>query len=457
MPGRILIVDDVATNRIVMKVKLTEACYEVTLAESGPAALRSTKDIKPDLVLLDYMLPGMDGIAVCKALKEDPETADIPVIIVTAGINSMQKLQALRAGAEDFLVKPLDETLLLARVRSLLRAKETEQELLLREGTKQALGFEEPASPYQKRGTIALIEGAELNAERLCTAMRPFLSADIVTLTRQQALAVPDSTIAPDVFLIPSTVKFPGDGLQLLTDLRSRAATRHAAALVVVPDTACEHAPIALDLGANDLLVGAFETHEATLRLDTLMIRKLQADRLRASVKDGLRLAVKDSLTGLFNRRYAIPHLKKLTEKSRLTNKPISVLLVDLDRFKSVNDRFGHAGGDAVLTEIAQRLSESLRPVDLIARIGGEEFLIVLPDTPLDAARMTAERLRKNIQRLPILLPDQQGSLHVSASFGVATGTGQDAADVLLHQADKALYAAKAKGRNTVTVCQSAA
>ncbi|MGC9369236.1 MAG: diguanylate cyclase [Paracoccaceae bacterium] len=454
MPGRILIADDVATNRIVMKAKLSQACYDVLLAEGGQRALDMARAERPDLILLDLMMPDMDGITVCRQLRADPATAGIPVIMVTAQRGSAAKMRALKAGADDFLSKPLDDMILLARVRSLLRARETAQELALREGTRRALGFEEAPQGFVPQGRIALVARRREAALGWKTALLPHLPRTrLEVLSRSLALARPEAMPAPDVFVITADLEQPLAGLSLLTDLRARPATRHASVVMVVDEDARDAAAMALDLGANDLVTAPFDPEEMALRLATQLARKKQADQLRASVKDGLRLAVTDPLTGLFNRRYALQHLARIAERAKASGRPFAVMLIDLDRFKTINDRHGHAAGDAVLAALAERLTGNLRAVDLVARIGGEEFLVVLPETGLAEATATAERLRARINATPVPLPAEAGALSVSASIGLALWEGGDSGiDGLLARADRALYAAKAEGRNKVTV-----
>jgi two-component system cell cycle response regulator len=197
---------------------------------------------------------------------------------------------------------------------------------------------------------------------------------------------------------------------------------------------------------------------EVVIRLRTQIQRKRMADRLRATMADGLRLALIDPLTGLYNRRYALPHITRIAERAQETGRSFAVMLLDLDRFKAVNDTYGHAAGDVVLAEVAQRIRNSLRGVDLVARIGGEEFLVALPDTALDAARGTAERLRRIIADRPIRLPGALGEITVTASVGLAMG-GADgvAVEQVVDFADQALLGSKSEGRNLVTVSRSAA
>nr|WP_246391213.1 GGDEF domain-containing protein [Limimaricola variabilis] len=181
--------------------------------------------------------------------------------------------------------------------------------------------------------------------------------------------------------------------------------------------------------------------------------------------RHGLEASLTDALTGLWNRRYALPHLARLITEARKRNRPLAVMLLDIDLFKAVNDRHGHAAGDAVLAQVAARLRDGLRPADLIARIGGEEFLVAMPDATLDQARRAAERLRRRIRERPFDIGGSgQASLQVvTVSVGVALGPGPAgaapdmAAEALMRRADTALYAAKRTGRNRVKVSLSAA
>jgi two-component system cell cycle response regulator len=186
---------------------------------------------------------------------------------------------------------------------------------------------------------------------------------------------------------------------------------------------------------------------------------------LRATVRTGLKAAVSDPLTGLHNRRYAMPHLARTAEHAALTGKPFAVMVADLDLFKRINDVFGHAAGDAVLVETARRMRDNLRAVDMVARIGGEEFLIVMPGSTITEARVAASRLCRKIGNQDFVVPGADDPIKVTVSIGLTMGGLPDAngspqtedADTLLAAADKALYAAKLRGRNQVTLRRPAA
>lgn len=460
MAGRILIVDDVATNRIVLKVKLASAFYDTLQASTGADALRMARDVKPDLVLLDVELPDMSGIEVCEKLKADPALCDTPVLMITAFHDPARRIEALQAGAEDVFWKPLDELVLLARVRSLLRARETQEQLGLRDGTYRELGFAEPMDSFSGPGLVGLVTGRLETALAWKHALQPHLADRILVMDRDAALGELKAGNVPDVFVVDADLVRPGDGLRFMSELRSRPATRYSAVCLVLPGTARDTSATALDLGANDLIAPDMGPVEMALRIQAQMRHKRQSDRLRTSVADGLRLAMVDPLTGLHNRRYAMPHLARIADRGCATGRCFAVLVIDLDRFKLVNDGFGHAAGDAVLVNVAERLRSNLRAIDLVARIGGEEFLVALPDTGLEAASATAERLRKAVGERPIRLPGG-ASLSVTASIGltICAPTDQETPSVeaLIERADKALMAAKAEGRNQVTVGRSAA
>lgn len=449
MTRRILVVDDVPTNRIILKVKLNAACYETMLAESGAEALDLARRASPDLILLDYAMPGMDGIAVCRALRADPATARVPVIMFTASGDEVAKLEALRAGADDFLLKPIDDKVLLARIRNLLRARSGS--LADEAAGLENLGLAEPAAGFDLPPRVALVAPRPETALRWRAALTPHLHGIVTPIAREAALD--GRSDGADLYIVGIDLESPGSGLQLMSELRSRPGSAHAAICLVLPPGAHGVAATALDLGADDVLPEGFDGAEAALRADALIARKRDGDRQRARLAEGLRLAMTDPLTGLHNRRYAVATLGRLLADSVLRGTGCAVLVLDIDRFKAVNDRHGHAGGDAVLVEVAARLTASLREGDLVARVGGEEFLIALPGVTGPEALALAERLRRAIGDQPFDMPGTDMPLRVTVSIGLAmVADGAVAAAEAMACADRALMAAKADGRNQVIV-----
>jgi two-component system cell cycle response regulator len=205
-----------------------------------------------------------------------------------------------------------------------------------------------------------------------------------------------------------------------------------------------------LDLGANDYIIRPLDRNELTARVRTQIRRKRLHDRLRENYRRSLSLALTDGLTGLYNRRYVAAHLESLMTRNGEGGKGPAVLLFDIDYFKRVNDTWGHAVGDEVLCEVANRASHDVRTFDLVARYGGEEFLVVMPETTLSVALVVAERLRRSIAERPFKLANGS-ELEVTISVGVATSNDLgDSPAALLKRADEALYAAKNAGRNRI-------
>jgi two-component system cell cycle response regulator len=461
MSGKILIVDDVATNRIVYKVKLGAACYAPILASDGQTCLDLARREAPDLILLDLVLPDMTGVEVLNRLRADPATATIPVVVFSAEIGAAARLAAFAAGADDVLSKSIDDQTLMARLRNLLRGREALAELESGAAPFRALGFAEPVAPFRLPGAIALVTHRPETALRWRRDLGAQLPDQMVMLSREAALSDIPAAPMPDVYIIESNLSDPMGGLRLMSELRSRTQTRHAAICIVKTGAAVGETAIAFDLGANDVVDAAVDPQEFSLRVARLMQRKRAADKLRASVRDGLRLAVIDPLTGLYNRRYAISQLGEIANRAQTAHVPFAVMVIDLDRFKEVNDRFGHPAGDAVLTEVARRMAANIRGGDLLARIGGEEFLIALPETDLGQASGIAQRLCRAVEEAPFVIPGG-APLPLTASIGLAVYDpdgfwSTEPVTDLIDRADQALLTAKSGGRNQVTVSCSAA
>ncbi|MGB3407822.1 MAG: diguanylate cyclase [Jannaschia sp.] len=474
MSGRILIVDDVATNRIVMKVKLTAARYDVVPACSGAEALQIARAGNIDIIIMDMMMPGLTGAETCERLRADPATASIPVILVTASDDTEARMEGLSAGADDFLSKPVDEIALLARVRSLLRTREEERTFEehgnalfgmdmggMEHGV--SLGFGDSvqqagftARPVPAEGQIALVAGGDSSwLLRQRDRLRPLFREKVSIIGRDMALALTPAT-APDLFLIDADLSAHNAGLRLMSELRSRHATKHSAFIVILPAGDSERAATALDLGASDVAYQPFPVDEIAMRIRTQLARKKRADRMRDALETGLRLAVIDPLTGLHNRRYGLHHLDRVAIRCRAQGIRAGVILMDIDHFKAVNDTHGHLVGDRVLSKAAQVLKDNLRGEDLVCRIGGEEFLAVLPDSGLDQVRTVAERLRRAVETLEVRL-DDGSRLSITMSLGVAMLEDRDDAPThALAVVDRALYAAKGAGRNRVELGQQA-
>ncbi|MCU0903201.1 MAG: diguanylate cyclase [Tabrizicola sp.] len=461
MSARILIVDDVAANRIIQQARLAAAFYEPILAADGASCLAIAREEHPDLVLLDLGLPDIPGLEVLRRLRSDPACRDIPVIAL-AGPRAEERLAAFSAGADDVMTRPANERVLLARLRNLLRLK-AESDFPAPDAMAMA-GLAEASASFEPQGTIALVTPQSMPAEGLRAALAGQLRDRLVVLSRREALAEITAgqgrESLPEVFILQDDGRNPSGTLRLLSELKSHQATRHAAVCVVGPAGDGDEAAMAFDLGADDAVGPGVTAEELALRTRGLLRRKRHADRQRSRMQDGLRLAMRDPLTGLYNRRFAAPQLAAVSARARQDGSQFAVMVMDLDRFKQVNDLYGHAAGDQVLVEVARRLSANLRDTDVLARIGGEEFLAILPRSGMSIARRVAERLCQVMEDEPIRLASGE-ELCVTVSIGVAVAgaSGEDsfAVENLVEQADLALLESKGAGRNQVTYRLSAA
>lgn len=456
MQGTILVIDGVSTNRIKLKVQLAAAYYDVVQAASVADALDTARRHRPDLVLTAMSLPDGNANDVRRALAADETLADLPIIAVSDWEGNAARLSALAAGIDDVLQQPVDDVILQARIRSLLRARSTSEELNLQRDASH--GFILPhcdhnSSDELRNMTVALVA----QDPRTAMAWRDQLADQLPFSLRTHAISdiqgLMQSPVA-DAIIIELTEASAGPGLRLLADLRARAATRKSVVIAVPNPADAQIAAEALDRGAHDVLQNGFDVAELELRLTAQLHQKLRQDQLRDSVRNGLRAAVLDPMTGLYNRRYARPFLDRTIHSAATNGDKFAVMLADLDHFKRINDLYGHPAGDAVLIEAARRMQAALRGSDLLARVGGEEFMAVLPGASEAEAGIAALALCNAINSTPFEVPGVSEPVRVTISIGAVMGGGgrNDSAATLIEKADQALYDAKNAGRNQVTL-----
>ncbi|QDY69491.1 diguanylate cyclase [Qingshengfaniella alkalisoli] len=458
MSGRILIYDGIATNRILLRCKLSAACYVVSQATTPDELAREISQNKPDLILLDIDSDPGGKLAICSATQGTHNNADVPLILLATNLTPDLRVAALRAGAADILPKPVNDSLLMARIRRTLRQSNTASEIEARDITSRQLGLAEAGATYSSPGHIALISPNAQAAHAWSARLEPVLSHRLSVMTREDALTTTARATAADAFVIGASKETYQDALRLIAELRSREDTRGSAMLLLLEDASSDQVAMALDLGASDIMASGFHAEELALRLNAQIRHKQQGDQLRRNMQTGLQMATRDPLTGLFNRRFAERHLQSIAAQAQSAGQPFALMVLDLDRFKAVNDTYGHAIGDIVLREVSSRLRSNLRAQDLVARMGGEEFLVVMPNTNHDEALTAGERLRQLVRGTPIRLQGDVSALTVTVSIGVAVGTGKvkDTTE-LFDRADKALYVAKADGRDQVSLDRPAA
>ena len=452
MTARILVVDDIPANVKLLEVRLLAEYFDVLTATNGPDAIDTCENGKVDVVLLDVMMPGMDGFEVCRRLKSDPATSHIPVVMITALDQVSDRIRGLEAGADDFLTKPVNDLQLMTRVKSLVRLKMLTDELRLRASTTRNIGIEELLSRSQPASDMApkvlLIDERESSCDRIRKMLRGTTELDIVN---DPSVGFFQAAEQPYECVLISTNFSTYDPLRLCSQLRSIDRTRFLPIILLADVGEDERIIRGLDLGINDYLIRPVDQQELTARLRTQVKRKRYNDELRASVTQTIEMAVTDGLTGLHNRRYLDSHLQTLVDRAAARRRPLSVMITDLDRFKSINDLHGHDGGDDVLREFARRLRKNVRGIDLACRFGGEEFVVVMPDTDPHIAEKVAERIRAEIAQTPFVIGATGKTINVTVSVGVSSlkKTG-DTVDDLMKRADVALYEAKNGGRNRV-------
>ena len=451
MSARVLVVDDILSNVKLLEAKLTAEYFEVVTAFNGPDALKRIEEQEPDIVLLDVMMPGMDGFEVCRRIKHDARTAHLPVVMVTALDQPSDRVAGLDAGADDFLTKPVDDAALFARVRSLVRLKLMTDELRLRETTGQNMGLIDPATNLmetQPSGRILIVEDRPESAAWFNSVLGS--TNEVATVDAFEEAVVRVRGGYYDLIIVSLGLR-TFDGLRLCSQLRSLPEGRNVPILVLVSDGDRRKLTQALDMGVNDYLTRPVDKNELVARVRTQLRKKVYSDRLRHNVQLSLEMAITDQLTGLHNRRYMARHLDTLIGGAHKSGKPVAFLIMDIDNFRDVNNNNGHDIGDEVLKEFAGRIAENVRGIDLACRFGGEEFVVVMPDTDMELAGTVAERLRRSVEAVPFTISRAPGKLNITVSIGIAGSDGQsDSADALLRRADRALYRAKHEGRNRV-------
>jgi two-component system cell cycle response regulator len=452
MTARVLVVDDVAANVKLLEARLSAEYFDVVTAMSGREALEICERAECDLVLLDVMMPDMDGFDVCRRLKTNPATHHIPVVMVTALDQSSDRVRGLDAGADDFLTKPIPELVLIARVRSLARLKMVTDELRMRVLTSRDIGIESPereaVADTGRNGRILIVDDRPASYERIAAMLEKEQSVEIETDPNQAVFHAADGNYD---LLIVSLGLENFDALRLCSQIRSLDRTRTLPILAITEPDNNARMLRGLEIGVNDFLLRPIDNNELLARARSQVRKRRYTERLRDNVQMSIEMAITDALTGLFNRRYMESHLGTLVEQASARGKPLAALVIDIDYFKAINDGHGHDAGDDVLRDFALRIKRSIRGIDLACRYGGEEFVIVMPETDMAVAAMVAERLRRRIAAEPFTIEAGKRTIAVTISIGIAGLRGkEDSAAAMLKRADQALYRAKRDGRNRV-------
>ncbi|MEA2986849.1 MAG: two-component system, cell cycle response regulator [Alphaproteobacteria bacterium] len=451
MTARILVVDDIAANVKLLDARLSAEYFDVLTAMNGRDALAICERGECDVVLLDVMMPGLNGFEVCRQLKSNPATHHIPVVLVTALDQASDRVQGLDAGADEFLTKPVSDVALVARVRSLARLKMMTDELRMRAVTSKEIGIQNPereaVSDQGRQGRILLIDDRPASHERIAAMLNGEHAIEIDSDPNRALFRAAEGDY--DLVIVSLSLE-NFDGLRLCSQLRSLDRTRNVPVLAISEGDSNARLVRGLEIGINDYLMRPIDKNELLARVRTQIRKKRYTERLRDNVQLSIEMAVTDPLTGLHNRRYMESHLGSLLEQAVSRKKPLTVLVLDIDYFKAINDTHGHDAGDDVLREFSFRIKKSIRGIDLACRYGGEEFVVIMPETDLSVATMVAERLRRRIATEPFPIQNGSRSIEVTISVGISALGKDDTAANILKRADAALYRAKRDGRNRV-------
>ena len=485
--SRILVVDDDPALLQTISIVLREQGYDVATADNGQAMLESIEAREPELILLDVLMPQLDGFQLLERLKSDERYADLPVLMVSSLPAEEATVKTLGLGAADYIRKPFRVRELLARIQAQLRVRaelRSAKDTVLKREADLVRAREEAET---RRTMVDILHEVtdELSPEEIYHVVARRVARALNTSHCSVVLARPDDKfgIVATAFEDPSVINYRIQ-LELYPEIRTALATQAPVLvedLLVSPlyaeirDKWAKHGTvvrirsvIALPFSLDSAQVGVFflrrtgeeppfdkEDVEFASTVIRAAVSAIQRARMIETTKaDNARLEVlarTDPLTQLLNRRVLIERLVQEVERARRYQNTIALMMIDLDHFKRVNDQYGHLVGDDVLRDVAAILKNAVRAVDVVARYGGEEFVVVLPETAAGGAQAFAERLREKIEAHDFSA-HPHGTFHVTCSIGMASYPGQqiESGEDLLARADEALYRAKADGRNRV-------
>ncbi|TQV89051.1 diguanylate cyclase [Aliikangiella coralliicola] len=429
---RILVVDDKAENVNLLYHTLTQKGYSVSGVPSGKIALKIVREFDPHLILLDVMMPDMDGYETCKKLSKDPLTSEIPIIFVTAKTNPEEIAKGFAAGAKDYITKPINEPEVWARIENQLKIRDllNKKELLINQLNMQEQRYRtiinsasNPMLTVSPPGRISSVNPAATS----------FLGYE-----KEEIIGQSFSRFLDTEFVEEYKTCFVND--TIFEEQDNKIVDNGAREVKIVTRNGI-NVPVDLSINQLGLNYPLYLCHFHDLTLHKQHEKELK------------RLSHIDKLTNIANRRSLDEYLKKEWQRATRCKTEISILFVDIDYFKKYNDHYGHKAGDECLKRVARVLNKTVsRPTDIVARYGGEEFVVVLPETNQPGAEKVAEDLRCEIEQLAIEHIHSSLSQYVTVSIGVSNVLPEQdmTSEQLLVAADKALYKAKQTGRNTI-------
>lgn len=443
MNGNILIVDDDTGSLKLLKEILAAENYTVRPFNNGELALRSTLAEMPELILLDIRMPGMDGFEVCRRLKENELLKDIPVIFISAAADVEDKVKAFQVGGVDYILKPFQKEEIIARVRTHVSLSRSRQEIKF-----AAAALSRSERSLKIAQSIAHLGHWEWDV----TTGKLHWSEEACRILG----LLPDEP-PPNLDAFLETVH-PEDRDLVANHIRHLASQEEGFDIefrIITPD-GDEHVVhgvgewIFRDNGLSPEIIGTLQKVSAFNRTQEVLGIVQDITKMKQLERKLEKEARTDALTGAIARGFFMELAEQELARSRRYDGEFSVLMLDLDDFKSINDQYGHHAGDMALKKLIEVCDITLREVDIIGRMGGDEFVILLPETGGEKALEAAERLRHAITITEVLL-EQAPPLHFTTSIGVATLINDDPDfGAVLLRADKALYEAKNAGHNRV-------
>ncbi|WLQ12379.1 PleD family two-component system response regulator [Hahella aquimaris] len=451
--GRILVVDDQATN-IELLHNIFKEVHEVEFAMTGEEALEMAIRDLPDIILLDIQLPGMDGFEVCRRLKSNANTRHIPVIFLTAKNDVDDMVNGYKQGAVDYVIKPFNWFELIAKVntqlvlremKSELRNAQEREELFLRqiqlslEETELTLGGGRP----QTKQRVLIVDDSVSNIETLASMLGDEYELFFAVngeQAKQIAREAHPHLIMLDVVL-PDT-----DGYQVCKQLKREPETRDIPIVFVTSRDSAEDETRGLEAGAIDYIIKPYSHSIVKARTRNLLELVRNRDLLK-------KLTLTDALTGVPNRRNFQEVYRREWFRACRAREPLSLIMIDIDNFKRFNDFYGHPAGDACLQKVAKMIYQvRKRNTDFVARLGGEEFVVILPDTDAEGGQRFADAMLNAVRKLAIAHEHNDGKKIVTISAGLVTcyPGPHISRENLLSTADECLYQAKKEGRNRV-------
>ena len=451
---KILIIDDDLTNQKILERMLPSHQFDVLFASDGQKGIDMVYKEIPDVILLDVMMPEKDGFTVARELKEDLTVRNIPIILVTALEGSENRISGLEAGAEEFLTKPVKKVELIARIRSMLQLKEYREQLDIRKQTEalfaQTVGEDvSDKLEFDKAPHVLLVEDNEIDRNIILKALENESLGLEIAKNGKEAISCIQSggidLILLDI-LLPDT-----NGFEICKRLKSMETAKDIPIIVITCLDDIDSKITGVELGADDFLIKPISTRELKARIKVLLEKKDQLDKLKTHYENALSSASVDSLTGLYNHGYFKKFLSLEIKRSLRQQYPVSLLMIDIDEFKLFNDTLGHIIGDEILQNLGNLIRGAIREVDLTARYGGDEFVVILPYSDRYGAVKVSNRIQKWISDSEVFKELTKDLSEFTVSIGVAEFPSDCVDDEdMIRKADHMLYLSKQKGKNQI-------